>query len=141
MARADVKAADEIERFREVVQVEREAILELIESEGANAHLYDGDYHCELAHFVRCVYVLTRGSDVTESHHEADEKYKNGEKYMVGLITHAARTFDRSSSNHNRCCKNHLRAIRYCEGRKCGKYRDLAERLLPRQAEQYYYRC
>ena len=38
------KAADEIERFREVVQVEPEANLMLIESEGANAHLYDGDY-------------------------------------------------------------------------------------------------
>src|SRR5262249_7865938 len=63
---------------------------------------------CELAHFVRCVYVLSRGSDVTESHHEHDERYKNDEKYMVGLFTRAARSFDRSSANHNRCCKNHL---------------------------------
>jgi hypothetical protein len=38
------KAADEIERLREAVCAERAAILELIESERANAHLYDGDY-------------------------------------------------------------------------------------------------
>jgi hypothetical protein len=38
------KAADEIERLREPVRAERAAILELIESERANAHLYDGDY-------------------------------------------------------------------------------------------------
>ena len=39
-----VIAADEIERLREAVRAEREAILELIESARADAHLYDGDY-------------------------------------------------------------------------------------------------
>jgi hypothetical protein len=34
----------------------------------------------------RSVYVLPRRSDVTQSHHEDDKRYKNDEKYMVGLL-------------------------------------------------------
>jgi hypothetical protein len=34
----------EIERLREAVRAEREAILALIEAQRANAHMYDGDY-------------------------------------------------------------------------------------------------
>ena len=37
-------AADEIERLREAVRAERAAILELIEAQRADAHLYNADY-------------------------------------------------------------------------------------------------
>jgi hypothetical protein len=37
------EAADEIERLRKAVRAERAAILELIESERAEAHLYNAD--------------------------------------------------------------------------------------------------
>jgi hypothetical protein len=38
------KAAAEIESLRQAVRAEREAILEVIEAERANGHLYDGAY-------------------------------------------------------------------------------------------------
>src|SRR5262249_900247 len=63
------------------------------------------------------------------------------QNHLLGVDGSAAGGFDCSSTNHDRCCKDHLRTICANDCGGAGTNRDLAQRLLPRQAQQHHDRC